>query len=201
MMRRKKLLSLTVPLVAGVMMFSALPTISMASETGTADTVPKTSGDVNHNVATPKSTNPPLNVKTDSIQITAKDCILDEKGNCSGHPITGGTKDDPATNTITVMDGTHKIILQGVYIDASSRTEEVSAVQINPGAAADIWLEGSNTLISPTRHAGLSVPEKATLNIYSEKNADKTFAGTLTVQGGDGAAGIGGQGTRSTSGE
>ena len=200
MMRRKKLLSLTVPLVAGVMMFSALPTISMASETGTTDIVPEASGDVNNKAAIPKSTNPPLNVKTDSIQITTKDCILDEKGKCSGHTITGGTKDDPATNTITVMDGTHKIILQNVYIDASGRSEEVSAVQINPNAAADIWLEGSNTLISPTRRAGLSVPEKATLNIYSEKNADNTFAGTLTVQGGDGAAGIGGQGTRSTSG-
>ena len=199
-MRRKKLLSLTVPLVAGVMMFSALPTISMASETGTTDIVPEASGDANNKTATPKSTNPPLNVKTDSLQITTKDCILDEKGKCSGHTITGGTKDDPATNTITVMDGTHKIILQNVYIDASGRSEEVSAVQINPNSAADIWLEGSNTLISPTRHAGLSVPEKATLNIYSEKIADKTFAGTLTVQGGDGAAGIGGQGTRSTSG-
>ena len=139
-MRRKKLLSLTVPLVAGVMMFSALPTISMASETGTTDIAPEASGDVNKNPATPKSPNPPLNVKTDSIQITTKDCILDEKGKCSGHTITGGTKDDPATNTITIMDGTHKIILQNVYIDASGRSEEVSAVQINPNAAADIWL-------------------------------------------------------------
>lgn len=114
--------------------------------------------------------------------LTDKDCI----DGCNGHTVSGTT----SINRISVESGTHNITLDGVDIDTSKTTGvEGCAFSISPGAAVKLTIKGENTLTSSENNAGIYVPDGAKLTINSEKD------GKLEVQGGENAAGIGGQGT------
>ncbi len=196
-MRRKKLLSLTVPLVAGVMMFSALPTISMASETVTTtpETNPLKSTDVPTTVEDPPETETPrdwdLSTTTTPPRIEGTSCYKD--GKCQGHTITGTT----TTYNIRVLNGSHTITLSGVNLDVSASTiadteNQQCAFMIDPGATVELKLENDNTLKSGSSDAGISVMDGAKLSVNG--------TGSLTVEGG-GGAGIGASGVSNRAGE
>ncbi|MBQ6773561.1 MAG: hypothetical protein IJP48_05780 [Synergistaceae bacterium] len=81
------------------------------------------------------------------------------------------------------------VFLSGVTIDNSEN--ELPAFLVNPGANVDMYLSGTNSLISGERYAGLVVPIGAELTISSQ-NGDFSANGTLIAKGGYGGAGIGG---------
>lgn len=118
-----------------------------------------------------------LSINDDSVQITQ----------AGTYTITGT---GVTTNTITVdpnIVGDVNITLSGVNIDVHA-TDNACAFLIGHNTKVNLTLTDStvNTLISGKNMAGLKVPSNAALNI------DGT--GTLNVQGGLNAAGIGGAG-------
>ena len=96
-----------------------------------------------------------------------------------GYIITGSTD----TYTITVTDGSHNIILNGLSIDVNA-TASACAFFIQTGAAVNLSLSGTNELISGTNCAGLQVPSGASVTISG--------SGSLSAQGGTYGAGVGG---------
>ena len=101
--------------------------------------------------------------------------------------LTGGTKDAPTANTVTVESGvTANITTDGLYIDASA-TENACAFMLQSGAAVDLTLKNENTFKSGNNAAGIGVPEGAELTVTEESD------GSVTAAGGDYGAGIGGE--------
>lgn len=92
-----------------------------------------------------------------------------------------------SANTVTVSGAgiVAEITLDSVSIDVSGN-ENVCAFHIAPGAAVKLMLAGDSTLKSGKNCAGLGVPEGASLEIAGPDSA------SLTVYGGQTAAGIGG---------
>lgn len=102
--------------------------------------------------------------------------------------ITGTTTDK--TKTVTITGGEHEITLDGADIQVSA--DNACAFSIANGAKVTLILKGENTLGSGWNRAGLQVPEGATLEIKGD--------GSLTANGGQWGAGIGG-GYKMTSGD
>ncbi len=106
--------------------------------------------------------------------------------NIVGRPSNKSTK-----NRIKVADGVEaNIFLTDVNIDVS-RTSQACAFEIEPGAKANIYLSGNNSLKSGHSRAGLEVPDGAELMLTSA-DGDMEITGAITAQGGTYAAGIGG---------
>ena len=205
-MRKKNLRLFAIPLMACTMMFFAPSTVTAADINPSANTsggttpdgnTPGGSGDTSGGdtgTAAPSvgaggagGTNTSArqddnntDVSQGTVTITEFTCPDDS---CIGHTITGN-----GTGTIKVTKGTHDIILQNVTVDGASA--DVPAFEICTGATVNLYLEGTNTLTSAIGKAGILVPSGANLNIYSDTDP----VGTLTVTGGNGAAGIGAQG-------
>ena len=114
--------------------------------------------------------------------------------------ITG--KSDENTVTIDTSEGNVDVTFDDLKIDVSGKKEgDVSgdgpvdagkaAVTVQGGGDATIELDGDNELKSGSCNAGLEKNEhesKGTLTIKDDKGKD----GSLTAEGGDGGAGIGG---------
>ena len=100
------------------------------------------------------------------------------------------------TNRIRVAAGVNaNIFLTDVNINVSSMSN-ACAFKVEPGATANVYLSGDNSLISNGAAAGLEVPYGATLTLTSA-DGDGQTSGRLTARGGGGAfygAGIGGHG-------
>lgn len=96
--------------------------------------------------------------------------------------ITGTTTD----KTVTVTSGEHEITLDGADIQFNDGNPYAGtcAFSIANGAKVTLILKGKNTLGSGWLRAGLQVPEGATLEIKGD--------GSLTANGGQWGAGIGG---------
>lgn len=137
-----------------------------------------------------------LNISEGSITFTADGYTQEGIPGAIGKSpvtITGTTTDK--TKTVTVTGGEHVITLEGASIqfnDGSSYNPGTCAFSIANGAKVILILKGENTLKSGTYHAGLQVPEGATLEIKGD--------GSLTANGGQYASGIGG-GNKMTSGD
>ena len=172
-MRRKKLLSLTIPLMAGTALL-LFPSAVKSADVSTASGSDHATHLINN----------------DDVVIDSAHCEGGEK--CGGHIISGtttGTADIEA-NVIIVKEGVHNITLDGVEIDASAN-DNVCAFEIQNDAVVNLTLnKGSqNTLKSGDGRAGICVMspkgtgKTATLNIKGE--------GSLTAEAKIGGAGIG----------
>lgn len=185
-MRKKKLLPLAAPFMACIMFLGI-------SSTAAATDV---SGDVPPNT----------DVSQGIVEITEKTLPACGSGNgqCE-HIITGGSAQTPASFTIRVSSGHHKIILDNVYIDVSSETDANSACafEILPGATVNLAYKGTNVLKSGATRAGISVVSRdgkdAVLTIEEDKN--NAAADSLKAESKVGGAGIGGDGVTGSAGK
>lgn len=114
--------------------------------------------------------------------------------------ITGKSKEH--TVTIDTSEGNVDVTFDDLKIDVSGKTEvdgsgdspareSKAAVTVQGGGDATIELDGDNKLKSGSYNAGLEKNKqesKGTLTIKDDKGKD----GSLTAEGGDGGAGIGG---------
>ena len=103
--------------------------------------------------------------------------------------ITGESKEH--TVTIGTSKGNVDVTFDDLKIDVSGRDEGNAAVRVEGGNDATIELDGDNELKSGSSNAGLEKNEheaEGTLTIKDDKGKD----GSLTAEGGDGGAGIGG---------
>lgn len=121
--------------------------------------------------------------------------------------ITGESKEH--TVTIDTSGGKVDVTFDDLKIDVSGKTEvdgsgdgstreSNAAVTVQGGGDATIELDGDNKLKSGSNNAGLEKNEqesKGTLTIKDDKGKD----GSLTAEGGDGGAGIGGGAERTGS--
>ena len=121
--------------------------------------------------------------------------------------ITGKSKEH--TVTIDTSGGKVDVTFDDLKIDVSGKTEvdgsgdgstreSNAAVTVQGGGDATIELDGDNKLKSGSNNAGLEKNEqesKGTLTIKDDKGKD----GSLTAEGGDGGAGIGGGAERTGS--
>ena len=121
--------------------------------------------------------------------------------------ITG--KSEEHTVTIDTSKGNVDVTFDDLKIDVSGKTEvdgsgdgstreSNAAVTVQGGGDATIELDGDNKLKSGSNNAGLEKNEqesKGTLTIKDDKGKD----GSLTAEGGDGGAGIGGGAERTGS--
>ena len=147
--------------------------------------------------------------------------VQDEQGKIDHREdpnITLTTKDEPTSNTVTITaenkNDTANVTLKDVFINrekASDRDSE-AALTVKGDGKTNIELNGNNTLSSTGAHAGLEKTDaecSGTLTITDDKNDDGSEkeekdkygystggdTGTLAVVGGgNGGAGIGGQG-------
>ena len=94
--------------------------------------------------------------------------------------LTGST----SAYTIVVPSGSFNITLENAGIDAVPLGK--AAIYLNSGAAANLTIEGDNTLLSGDLYAGINVEAGRTLVITD------TSTGKLTATGGTIGAGIGG---------
>lgn len=126
---------------------------------------------------------------------------------------TGETKPTSNTVTITAEDGnTANVTLDNVFINREGASGDQAALTVKGDGDTNIELNGNNTLSSTGGHAGLEKTDAecaGTLTITDDKNNDRSDkekdedgystggdTGTLNVVGGgEGGAGIGGQGT------
>ena len=102
------------------------------------------------------------------------------------------------TVTIDTSDGKVDVTFDDLKIDVSGRDEGNAAVTVKGDHDATIELDGKNELKSGSGNAGLEKNEhesKGTLTIKDENGKD----GSLTAEGGDGGAGIGGGAERTGS--
>ena len=91
-------------------------------------------------------------------------------------------------NTVTITaekNATANVTLENVNIDTGTRGE--AAITTSGEGNVNIELDGTNTVQSGNTHAGVEKKDNGTLTITDE-NKD----GSLTANGGDGGAGIGG---------
>ena len=132
--------------------------------------------------------------------------------------ITLTTKDEPTSNTVTITaenkNDTANVTLKDVFInrEGASDSDAKAALTVKGDGKTNIELNGNNTLSSTGAHAGLEKTDaecSGTLTITDDKNDDGSEkeekdkygystggdTGTLAVVGGgNGGAGIGGQG-------
>ena len=103
--------------------------------------------------------------------------------------ITG--KSDENTVTIDTSGGDVDVTFDDLKIDVSGKDEGNAAVRVEGNGDVTIELDGKNELKSGRYNAGLEKNEhesEGTLTIKDDKGKD----GSLTAEGGDGGAGIGG---------
>ena len=131
------------------------------------------------------------------------DAIQDEYGQIllktGTYTISGtwnGTLSDVSFDTpksvIRVQDGaTANVTLDGVTIDVNT-TERACAFEVAGKGICNLTLTGENTLESGNGKAGLQVAANRAGNIVSTLTITEGSSGSLTANGGNGAAGIGG---------
>ncbi len=114
---------------------------------------------------------------------------------CTGHKITGTNS---GTYGIQVKSGTHRILLDNAIIDTAKNPsadakKRISALNLESEgkAVVDLYLSGTNQLISPDGKAGIYAPGSTELTIKSLTD-DQTDI--LVAKAGSGGAGIGGEG-------
>ena len=118
----------------------------------------------------------------------ANDVITVKNGaNLTFHSADGYGKENPSKTRIFVeKDAKATITLDGVYIDVSEKEASPLEIAKNSVGAVSVVLEGSNALTAGEKAAG----------IQKNGTADGTLtisgSGTLTAQGGEYGAGIGG---------
>ena len=103
--------------------------------------------------------------------------------------ITG--KSDEHTVTIDTSEGDVDVTFDDLKIDVSASNRDKAAVSVTGKGDTNIELDGDNELKSGSYNAGLEKNEhesEGTLTIKDDKGKD----GSLTAEGGDGGAGIGG---------
>lgn len=171
MMQRKKLKLLLASLATSTILCST-PLLVIAAGSGGS---PPNPSDVN-----PYPNFPDFNLSNVSKPITITQSTCGD--NCEGHEITN-TSTSPSNMVIKVTDGTHKLILKDVNIQA---TGDASPLWIGSDAKVTLQIDGNVTLDNTRRKegAGLQVDNKSSLII--------TGTGTLNASGADGGAGIGG---------
>lgn len=174
-MRTKKLLLLTVPLMACMTLLFSPP--SDVSAAPTVDTI-----NLNDRSTWPDP-------QRDTIIIGQ--CI----GEC--HHVITGTFDartithDTTNAVVQVEGGPHNITFDNANISLTDSPDDdvhVRAFALGDTAVVNLTLKGNNTLKSAGAKAALFVPKQASLTIFSEKGQTST----LTSTSGFGAAGIGG---------
>ena len=145
-----------------------------------------------------------------------KDDILHDYQDKTGVTITSDGRQTSNTITVeTAKDQTTDVTLEDVFINrelASSHSDAEAALTVKGDGDTNIELNGNNTLSSTGGHAGLEKTDaecSGTLTITDDKNNNRSDkekdedgystggdTGTLNViGGGEGGAGIGGQGT------
>lgn len=125
-----------------------------------------------------------LDISNGSITFTTDGYTQEGTGTTGNSPVTiTGTTTD---KTVTVTSGEHEITLDGADIQFNDGNPYAGtcAFSIANGAKVTLILKGENTLGSGCSRAGLQVPGGATLEIKGE--------GSLTANGGQWGAGIGG---------
>lgn len=205
MMRRKKLLSLTVFLSMIMMLFGVSLTVKATENDQKASDATRSAGaKENQSVVGPFFTD---SITKGNIVISTNEaspegvqiCPGNEGGKkCLGHLISGITGlSGSKPNTIVVEDGEHDIIFKdleiygGEYTDGNTTVgvdyKNVCAFEIKGKAAVNLTLKGENILVSGSTCAGIRVMEQkgetASLNISGE--------GSLVTKSTSGGAGIG----------
>lgn len=174
-MRRKKLLLLTVPLMACMaLLFAPSYNVFAAPQTDPINLSDKTTWP---------------DPQRDTIIIGQ--CI----GECH-HVITGtfdaSTIDHDTTNAVVQVEGgPHNITFDNAVIslqDGADKDIHVRAFALGDTSVVSLSLKGDNVLKSAGAKAALYVPKQASLTIKSEGTSDST----LDASSGFGAAGIGG---------
>ena len=196
MMRRKKLLSLTVPLVAGVMMFSV-----PAASTVMASDINQSQNLVNGNKNIARSSTEPFykhSLATGDVIISntgTNPCPGSQETECPGHLITGKEMGATKPNIIIVESGIHDIILEDVEIHGENYSS-LCPFEIQGDAVVNLTLTGDNILKSGDGRAGIKVmsadKKVASLNIGGD--------GSLAVEAKVGGAGIGADGFKGCAG-
>lgn len=144
-----------------------------------------------------------------------KNDILHDYQDKTGVTITSGGRQTSNTITVeTAKDQTTDVTLEDVFInrEGARNSDSEAALTVKGDGDTNIELNGNNTLSSTGAHAGLEKTDaecSGTLTITDDKNNDTSDkrkdedgystggdTGTLDViGGGEGGAGIGGQGT------
>lgn len=175
-MRRKKLLWLTVPLMACMALFFSPPIGVDAVSTTTPIDLGK------------KET---WGADADREYITIRPCT----GECE-HIITGTFDASTITSNtlesiIQVEGGPHNIIFRNVNLslnDGQNDDLHIRAFALGDTAVVNLTLEGDNVLRSAGAKSALYVPQQASLKILSKETPEST----LQASSGFGSAGIGG---------
>ena len=175
-MRRKKLLWLTVPLMACMALFFSPPIGVDALSTTTPIDLGK------------KET---WGADADREYITIRPCT----GECE-HIITGTFDASTITSNtlesiIQVEGGPHNIIFRNVNLslnDGQNDDLHIRAFALGDTAVVNLTLEGDNVLRSAGAKSALYVPQQASLKILSKETPEST----LQASSGFGSAGIGG---------
>lgn len=156
------------------------------------------------------------NTQTDGYARNDKDDILHDYKDTTGVTITSDGRQTSNTITVeTAKDQTTDVTLEDVFInrEGARNSDSEAALTVKGDGDTNIELNGNNTLSSTGAHAGLEKTDaecSGTLTITDDKNDDGSEkeekdkygystggdTGTLNViGGGQGGAGIGGQGT------
>ena len=155
------------------------------------------------------------NTQKDGYARNDKDDILHDYQDKTGVTITSDGKQTSNTITVeTAKDQTTDVTLEDVFInrEGARNSDSEAALTVKGDGDTNIELNGNNTLSSTGAHAGLEKTDaecSGTLTITDDKNNDTSDkrkdedgystggdTGTLNViGGGQGGAGIGGQGT------
>ena len=157
------------------------------------------------------------NTQTDGYARNDKDDVLHDYKDQDKTGVTITSGGEKTSNTITVetaKDQTTDVTLEDVFInrEGARNSNSEAALTVKGAGDTNIELNGNNTLSSTGGHAGLEKTDAecaGTLTITDDKNNDRSDkekdedgystggdTGTLNVVGGgEGGAGIGGQGT------
>lgn len=139
-------------------------------------------------------------IAIDNINATQNDNVKPHGGTV----IVTGTNTSPEHNVSVDVTSNVTVVLQDTTIntyDASSTLND-AAVEINTNssnAVVTVELNGTNTLTSDSRHAGLEISGTGSVVIQDEtslvegKLVDTPDGGSLTATGGTNSAGIGGE--------
>ena len=139
-------------------------------------------------------------IAIDNINATQNDNVQPHGGTV----IVTGTNTSPEHNVSVDVTSNVTVVLQDTTIntyDASSTLND-AAVEINTNssnAVVTVELNGTNTLTSDSRHAGLEISGTGSVVIQDEtslvegKLVDTPDGGSLTATGGTNSAGIGGE--------
>ena len=180
--------------IAGIVVSSGIPAYAKTWNIADGDITVKGASDESGNYNNVKQGDKDFEKDTDTV-ITSKS---DKSEESKEHTVT-----------IDTSEGNVDVTFDDLKIDVSGKTEvdgsgdgstreSNAAVTVQGGGDATIELDGDNKLKSGSNNAGLEKNEqesKGTLTIKDDKGKD----GSLTAEGGDGGAGIGGGAERTGS--